>query len=182
MRSIPPKSTRNNPLCTCGYRCGHYSRCHLRFVSLLLFPAPAPASPATIGSSGAVLVACTAAGPLSVIRTTMAPARASTTKKSSVSHQQSKQQHAWIVPERSSMTHLACGASTSRIATSLRRSRTCSWSRSTRCRDPRPSSSTKQDDIYPDGDLPRIPTTQEFVHCVNQEVQAVACTQFYAGA
>ena len=58
----------------------------------------------------------------------------------SVSHQQSKQQHAWIVPERSNMTHLACGASTSRIATSLRRSGTCSWSRPTRSRDPRPPS------------------------------------------
>ena len=49
--------------------------------ALLLFPAP-PASPATIGSSGAVLVARTAAGPLLVIRRTMAPARASTTKNS----------------------------------------------------------------------------------------------------
>ena len=24
----------NNPLCTCGYRCGHYSRCRLRFVAI----------------------------------------------------------------------------------------------------------------------------------------------------
>ena len=98
---------------------------------------PAPATPATI----AVLVACTPPGHC---RSEAGPRRLQEHQQQktveSVSHQQSKQQHAWIVPERSNMTHLACGASTSRIATSLRRSGTCSWSSPTRSRDPRPPS------------------------------------------
>ena len=97
----------------------------------------------------------------------------------SVSHQQSKQQHAWIVPERSNMTHLACGASTSRIATFLRRSRTRSWSRPRSSRDPRPPSlATEKAESL----LLRPPRGVEDIHLANQEVQTAACTQFYAGA
>ena len=99
----------------------------------------------------------------------------------SVSHQQSKQQHAWIVPERSNMTHLACGASTSRIATFLRRSGTCSWSRPMRSRDPRPPSwATRKSGV-----AAAPPTTRRRRYGVLvglKGVLVVACTQFYAGA